>query len=118
MEIPNEPETKYQCEVCNYKCIYPAHWKQHINSEKHKNNGKRKTRSDKVLEPKCKHCEYKTNNLTCMKVHCLTQHSNKEERKKEFKSNQSSSSINQSASSSSFKVFLLFCLIASSLPSM
>jgi hypothetical protein len=49
------------------------------------NNGKRKTRSDKVLEPKCKHCEYKTNNLTCMKVHCLTQHSNKEERKNEFK---------------------------------
>ena len=50
-----------------------------------KNSGKRKTRSDKVLEPKCKHCEYKTNNLTCMKVHCLTHHSNKEERKKEFK---------------------------------
>jgi hypothetical protein len=56
-----------------------------IESEKHKNNGKRKTRCDKVLEPKCKHCEYKTNNLTCMKVHCLTQHSTHEERKKEFK---------------------------------
>ena len=28
---------------------------------------------------------YTTNNLTCMKVHCLTQHSSKEERKKEFK---------------------------------
>jgi ribosomal protein L35 len=78
-------ETKYNCEACNYKCIYPAHWKQHIESEKHKNNGIRKTRSDKVLEPKCKHCEYTTNNLTCMKVHCLTQHSSKEERKKEFK---------------------------------
>lgn len=87
MEPSNETKMamKYKCEVCNYKCIYPAHWKQHIDSEKHKNNGKRKTRSDKVLEPKCKHCEYKTNNLTCMKVHCLTQHSNKEERKKKFK---------------------------------
>ena len=85
METTNETEINYYCEVCNYKCLYPAHWKQHIESEKHKNNGKRKTRSDKVLEPKCKYCEYKTNNLTCMKVHCLTQHSNKEERKKEFK---------------------------------
>ena len=37
MEIPNDPETKYNCQVCNYKCIYPAHWKQHIESEKHKN---------------------------------------------------------------------------------
>ena len=85
MEMTNEIEPKYYCECCNYKCIYPAHWKQHIDSEKHKNNGKRKTRSDKVLEPKCKHCEYTTKNLTCMKVHCLTQHSTKEERKNEFK---------------------------------
>ena len=37
-----------------------------------------------ILEPKRKNCEYNTNNLTCMKVHFLTQHSNKEERKKEF----------------------------------
>jgi hypothetical protein len=63
-------DTKYNCETCNYKCIYPAHWKQHIESEKHKNNGIRKTRCDKVLEPKCKHCDYTTKNLTCMKVHC------------------------------------------------
>jgi hypothetical protein len=34
MEIPNEAEIKYNCEVCNYKCIYPAHLKQHIISEK------------------------------------------------------------------------------------
>ena len=46
MEISNE--MKYNCELCNYKCIYPAHWKQHIESEKHKNNGKRKT-----LDPFC-----------------------------------------------------------------
>jgi hypothetical protein len=41
MEISNETGMKYNCELCNYKCIYPAHWKQHIESEKHKNNGKR-----------------------------------------------------------------------------
>jgi len=32
------------------------------------------------VEPKCKHCEYTTKNLTCMKVHCLTQHSTKEKK--------------------------------------
>jgi hypothetical protein len=88
MEIENVNEKKdenYFCECCNYKCIYPAHWKQHIDSEKHKNKGKRKTRSDKILEPQCKECNYTTNNLTCMKVHYLTHHSNKEERKREFK---------------------------------
>lgn len=36
MEMTNEIEAKYYCECCNYKCIYPAHWKQHIDSEKHK----------------------------------------------------------------------------------
>ena len=46
---------KYNCDICNYNCIYPSHWKQHIESERHKNNGIRKPRSDKVLEPKCKH---------------------------------------------------------------
>ena len=25
---------KYNCEVYNYKCLYPAHWKQYIESEK------------------------------------------------------------------------------------
>ena len=63
------PKMKYYCECCNYQCLYPAHWKQHIESEKHKNQGKRKTRSDKVLEPKCKYCDYTTNNLTCMKIY-------------------------------------------------
>jgi hypothetical protein len=53
--------------------------------EKHKNNGKRKTRSDKILEPKCKSCEYTTTRTTNMKLHYLNHHSNKEERKKEFK---------------------------------
>ena len=80
-----ETKTKYYCECCNYNCLYPAHWKQHIESEKHKNQGKRKPRSDKILEPKCKICNYITNNLTCMRVHILTNHSTNEERKKEFK---------------------------------
>jgi hypothetical protein len=85
METSNETEMKYHCEACNYKCLYQAHWKQHLECEKHKNNGKRKTRSDKILEPKCKSCEYTTTRTTNMKLHYLNHHSNKEERKKEFK---------------------------------
>jgi hypothetical protein len=81
----DDSETKYYCECCNYKCIYPAHWKQHLECEKHKNNGKRKTRSDKVLEPKCKLCDYTTTRTTNMKLHYLNNHANKEERKNGFK---------------------------------
>ena len=79
-----DSETKYYCECCNYKCIYPAHWKQHLECEKHKNNGKRKTRSDKVLEPKCKLCDYTTTRTTNMKLHYLNKHATKEERQAGF----------------------------------
>ena len=85
MEASNETETKYHCETCNYKCLYQAHWKQHLECEKHKNNGKRKPRKDKKLEPQCKLCKYNTTSSTNMKLHYLNNHSNKEERKKEFK---------------------------------
>jgi hypothetical protein len=85
MENTIEINIKYNCDLCKYKCIYPAHWKQHIESEKHKNNGIRKPRSDKTFEPKCKSCDYITTRTTNMKLHYLNHHSNKEERKKEFK---------------------------------
>jgi hypothetical protein len=41
-------------------------------------------RCDKVLEPKCKLCDYTTRRTTNMKLHYLNNHANKE-RKKEFK---------------------------------
>lgn len=85
MEQSTEKEPTYYCECCNYKCVYPAHWKQHLECEKHKNNGIRKTRSDKVFEPNCKLCDYTTTRTTNMKLHYLNNHANKEERKKEFK---------------------------------
>ena len=85
MEQSTEKEHTYYCECCNYKCMYPAHWKQHLECEKHKNNGIRKTRSDKVFEPNCKLCDYTTTRTTNMKLHYLNNHANKEERKKEFK---------------------------------
>jgi hypothetical protein len=86
MEIQNEDNPmRYHCECCNYHCMYLSHWNQHCESERHKNNGIRKIRSDKRLNPQCKDCSYNSTNSTNMKVHCLNQHSPKEERKKEFK---------------------------------
>ena len=78
-------QPKFYCVDCDYKCIYLAHWKQHIESDKHSNGGKRKPRCDKILEPKCEFCEFTTNNLTNMKTHKLTKHSSKEEQKIGFK---------------------------------
>ena len=83
MEIPNETEMKYNCEVCNYKCIYPAHWKQHIESEKHK-TGKRGTRCDKKYPDKCPKCEFIPKSNTNYLQHTLIYHSTKEERKEKF----------------------------------
>jgi hypothetical protein len=78
-------DTKFYCSDCDYKCLYPAHWKQHIENKKHINKGIRKPRSDKILEPKCELCHFITNNLTNMKTHKLTKHSSTEQRKMEFK---------------------------------
>jgi ribosomal protein L35 len=74
---------KYNCEVCNFSCIYPAHWKEHLETKKHKNNGKR-TRSDKILNPQCELCSFKTNNLSNMKSHKLTKHGTPNDREKNF----------------------------------
>ena len=65
--------------------LVKAHWKQHLECEKHKNNGTRKPRKDKKLEPQCKLCTYNTTSSTNMKLHYLNNHANKEERKQDFK---------------------------------
>ncbi len=46
---------------------------------------KRKTRSDKVFELKCKLCDYITTRTTNMKLYYLNNHANKKEIKNEFK---------------------------------
>ena len=79
-----EQKKEFKCIICNYVCVYESHWKQHIESKKHQNNGIQ-TRSDKKLEPKCEHCNYESNNSGNMLVHMLTKHSCPERRKKEFK---------------------------------
>ncbi len=77
-------ETKYECEKCGFKCKYESQWKKHIETELHK-TGIKKKRSD-IKEPyKCEKCLYETKNIVIFKQHKLTEHGNKEERKKEFK---------------------------------
>ena len=70
--METEPtEENYHCNICNYTCLYQSHWKQHIESDKHKNNGIRKPRKDKKLDPQCKFCDYSTTSSTNMKLHYL-----------------------------------------------
>lgn len=76
--------SKYNCDVCGYICNYESHWTQHINSKKHKNNGIQ-SRSDKVLENKCKLCNFEAKNSSNVLVHILTKHSTPKERKEQFK---------------------------------
>jgi len=73
------------CGKCEYSCLSDVDWQQHIESDAHKNEGKRKQRCDKILEPQCKLCSFKTNNLTNMRAHMLTKHLSKKERQYEFK---------------------------------
>jgi hypothetical protein len=78
-------EQRYECKLCDYRCVYTAHWVQHTETEKHKNNGVRLPRRDKVFDPKCKNCDYTTMRTTNMKLHYLNKHGTLEERKKGFK---------------------------------
>jgi hypothetical protein len=75
---------KYICEKCNFKCNHESRWNQHIETELHK-TGKKKTRSDKKFDGKCKHCEFIAKNNINMQQHVLSFHSTKEERKAGFK---------------------------------
>lgn len=78
-----EKTNKYICDNCNFKCNTKARWEAHINTELHK-TGQRKLRCDYKEPYKCENCEYKTKNITTMKIHKLNKHSSKEEREKEY----------------------------------
>jgi hypothetical protein len=79
-----ERNYKFICEKCNYKGYLPSQWEKHLNTELHK-TGKRKERTDKKEPYKCLKCEYETKNKLGLKQHILNNHTNLEEREKEFK---------------------------------
>ena len=75
---------QYNCEQCDFHCDEKFRWDKHIETEKHK-TGKRKSRKINIEPFKCDKCEFITNNNIKFKEHKLNNHSNKEEREKEFK---------------------------------
>ncbi len=82
--MENKKEYKYTCENCKFSCNEISKWEKHIETEKHK-TGKRKKRSDYKGLYKCEKCNYESANKIIFKQHILNEHSNKEEREKEFK---------------------------------
>ena len=76
-------ESKYNCEKCVFKCNYLSEWNDHLGCKRHTGE-KRKERSDKTLEEKCKFCDYIPSKTTNYKLHYLNKHATKEERIKEF----------------------------------
>ena len=79
-----EPEIKFNCVQCNFKCNEPSRWGKHLSTQKHI-TGIRKIRSDFAGPYKCDKCLYETKNIVIFKQHKLTEHGTKEEREKEFK---------------------------------
>ncbi len=75
---------KYHCEKCIFSTNYLSHWNEHLESKKHTGE-KRKQRNDKILENKCKFCFFETKKVSNMKLHILNNHSNKDERRENFK---------------------------------
>ena len=62
-----------ECTQCNYKTNSNSLWLRHINTDKHKRNGAKKT-------TKCDICEYESNSHWNIKMHKLQKHSSKEEK--------------------------------------
>jgi hypothetical protein len=76
---------KYFCETCNFGCDYISIWNQHIETTKHKNNGKLiRTNTKERCNKKCDKCYYIAKHTIGLKIHILTNHSEKEDREKEF----------------------------------
>ena len=65
---------EYFCYLCNYKTIRCSDWCKHINSQKHKRGGEKKT-------TKCDLCDYESSSHWNINNHKLSCHSTLEERK-------------------------------------
>ena len=60
---------EYFCYLCNYKTIHCSDWCKHINSQKHKKDGQKKT-------TKCDLCDYESSSQWNINNHKLTNVSN------------------------------------------
>jgi hypothetical protein len=74
--------SKFNCDFCNFQCNFESKWLQHINTNKHKNNG---IFVKKIIsEKKCDKCDFVAKHNEGLKTHNLTKHSNKEDRQNNF----------------------------------
>jgi hypothetical protein len=72
----------YNCKTCKFECKYLSNWVQHIQTARHKNDGK-KTR--KVTRNKnCSICDYTGLTYSDARNHYLSKHGTTEEKKKEY----------------------------------
>ena len=71
----NEKSLKLYCDKCKFQSKGPAQWLKHIESEKHKRDGEKKTKI-------CLICNKTFSNHFTYKIHNLSTHVSKEERMK------------------------------------
>jgi hypothetical protein len=71
-----ENKKRFNCELCNYNTHKPSDWIKHIETEKHKRDGNKKTRT-------CNICHMDFFSHWNLKYHNLTTHSTVEERKQQ-----------------------------------
>jgi hypothetical protein len=77
--------SKYHCETCNFGSNYISIWNQHIETTKHKNNGKTiRYNKKEPLNKKCDKCNFIAKHSEGLMIHNLIQHSSVEEKEKEF----------------------------------
>ncbi len=72
-------EKKFHCEICNFNCNFISQFNQHLETNKHKNNGKIIRKDNSTT--KCKLCKFETNHSSNLRSHILANHSTIEEKK-------------------------------------
>ena len=78
-----EEEIKFKCEKCNYETKNKHSYNKHIETILHI-TGEKKIRSDKKNN-KCDECNNEYSSQRALKEHKLNKHSNKKEKKVEYK---------------------------------
>jgi len=74
----------WTCEQCEISFPYKSKYEAHLQSKRHTGLPK-KTRKDKIWDPKCKQCNFEAAHFTSMQTHMLTKHGTPQERKTQFK---------------------------------
>jgi hypothetical protein len=64
------------CKSCNYKTTKNTFWLKHLETEKHKRNGEKKSK-------KCDICDYESNTHWNIKAHKVLVHATREERQQQ-----------------------------------